>query len=132
MDLAKVNNRNVLQLDWAADERRAALAKIPAMRAQKSNLKIAGVAAGSVWMSDLSGSDRRSVKAWLCGRGDARVALWRAKELLARFAGKSAQVDGEEIQRTSNAGGRISVLGQIAVKAWSMLAPAAAAGSAAR
>lgn len=76
-----VTNRTVFE-DWSGDERRAALARIRPMRVRPAVGTIAGVKPSEIWMNDVSGSDRRSVKAWLAGRGDSRVMLWRVKSFL--------------------------------------------------
>ncbi|MBY0242381.1 MAG: hypothetical protein K2X55_24010 [Burkholderiaceae bacterium] len=129
MDLTKVTNLNVRQLDWAADERRAALAKIPAMRSQRKSAKIAGMAASGVWMSDLSGADRRSVKAWLAGRGDSRVALWRVRQIWGQLVGTVAPDAGDDKPRAAAAQIGVSAFAQMTAKVWTMLVPTAARGS---
>jgi hypothetical protein len=85
-----VSNETVFQTDWAAAERRAAIAAIRPMKAPKRGGAISGAKPTSVWMTDVSAGDRRSVKAWLHGRGDGRVLLWQLKSLFGFAQGDEA------------------------------------------
>jgi len=81
MNRILVSNETVFQIDWAAAERRAAIAKVRPVKAPERGGSISGSKPASVWMTDVSAGDRRSVKAWLNGHGDGRVLLWQLKSL---------------------------------------------------
>lgn len=64
------NNAQIAAIDWAAQDRQGALRSM-------HRVKVGPVAAAtSGWGDDVSGDDRRSVHAWLNGKGDARAAWW--------------------------------------------------------
>lgn len=90
MDRILVSNETVFQIDWAAAERRAAIVNVRPMKAPKRGGAISGSKPASVWMTDVSAGDRRSVKAWLNGRGDGRVLLWQLKSLFGIARGDEA------------------------------------------
>ena len=56
--------------DWAAHDRRAALRGLHRAKVRPA------AAVSSGWGTDVAGSDRRSVHAWLRGKGDLRGAWW--------------------------------------------------------
>lgn len=109
MNLKFVTNSNLRDMDWAGDERRAALKKMGRMKVQPSVSLVCGVPARSVWMSDVSGADRRSVKASLAGRGDLRVFWWNVKQVGRRVLGLGAVevadgADGVDKRRQADSG----------------------------
>lgn len=65
------NNADINQHDWAQRNRAAMLRSLHAGRAPRPP-----AAASSGWGTDVTGSDRRSVRAFLAGKGDARTAWW--------------------------------------------------------
>lgn len=75
-----LTNHTLFSTDWAAAERQAFLCRIPRTRRQQNRLLAPSLAARGVWMTDVSASDRRSVKAQLAGRGDYRAAWWRLNQ----------------------------------------------------
>src|SRR5471030_50078 len=72
----QITNENVWSTDFAATERRTALAKIQREFKPKTARQRAQGLGYGVWMTDISGNDKRSVKASLAGRGDMRAAWW--------------------------------------------------------
>lgn len=66
----------VLSIDWASKDRQAFLRTLPCPKKPVSAFILPGLATREVWMEDVSGLDRRSVKAQLAGRGDGRASWW--------------------------------------------------------
>lgn len=73
------DNTHLIGQDWASSDRLRFLRSVAAGKTSKKNL-IAGIDARAVWGTDVSGNDRRSVKAALVGRGDLRVFWWRLNQ----------------------------------------------------
>jgi|GEM_PF-1766716 len=71
-----VTNATIWEIDWARNDRQRFLASIPPYKPRRSRDIAPGVPASAVWMQDVSGMDRRSVKAQLAGRGDGRARWW--------------------------------------------------------
>lgn len=69
----KLTNDEIIKHDWAAVDRQLFLR---ANRAQLLRKSPRPKATSSICGSDVSGSDGRSVKAYLNGRGDLRTAWW--------------------------------------------------------
>ncbi|MCU6502300.1 hypothetical protein LPN04_31345 [Rugamonas sp. A1-17] len=72
-----ITNESIWGTDFAARERRLAIAKVPAMRRRKDEYLAAGLPARGVWGRDVSAMDARSVKRSLRGSGGLRVWWWR-------------------------------------------------------
>jgi len=72
----QITNENVWSTDFAATERRTALAKIQREFKPKTARQRAQGLGYGVWMTDISSNDKRSVKAFLAGRSDMRAAWW--------------------------------------------------------
>jgi len=72
----QITNENLWTTDFAGAERRNALAKIQRQFKPKAAQQRASSAGHGVWMTNVSGNDKRSVKASLAGRGDMRAAWW--------------------------------------------------------
>lgn len=70
MPFSKSANAPVVGADWAARERQAALRTLHRAKVRPA------AAVSSGWGTDVAGSDRRSVHAWLRGKGDLRGAWW--------------------------------------------------------
>lgn len=68
----QITNSNLRQLDWAQDDRAKAL---HAMQTAAPRTPCAGQTSG--WGVDVAGSDPRSVRASLAGKGDARATWWK-------------------------------------------------------
>lgn len=85
MDTKQITNDNLAQVDWARADRIAFLRSVPAMKKRARTGVAPGVAAQGVWMSDVSGSDPRSVKAQLAGRGDLRARWWNVNQAVHQF-----------------------------------------------
>jgi hypothetical protein len=114
MNIKNVTNSTVFE-DWSGNERRAALSRIRPQRVRATGGSISGVPVTQVWMTDVSGGDRRSVKAMLAGKGDLRVMLWRIKSLLglvrivAAVAVESAPTAAHAPQSSARAHWKISL-----------------------
>lgn len=70
MRIENTTNYQISGTDFAAGERQAALRAM-----NRSRLRPAP-AGSSGWGEDVATKDRRSVHAWLCGKGDLRGAWW--------------------------------------------------------
>jgi hypothetical protein len=73
-----ITNQTVWGMDFAARERRQAIASVPVMRPRKERDLAPGLSARGVWGNDVSGMDSRSVKRSLRGFGGARTMWWKA------------------------------------------------------
>ena len=96
MDTDRITNETLWTIDFAQSEK-AKLLKSHFRKNQSKRSKTIYIAPGvpgqSVWMTDVSGSDRRSVKAQLTGRGDYRVAWWEFNCLLHRLFNPRATLE---------------------------------------
>ena len=81
-----ITNQTIWGMDFAAQERRQAIAKIPKMRVGKDRNIAPGLSSSQAWGNDVSGMDSRSVKRSLRGFGGARVLWWKiASRVLLAF-----------------------------------------------
>lgn len=72
-----ITNQSIWDTDFAARERKLAIARVPAMRRPKERDLAAGLPARGVFGCDVSSMDSRSVKRSLRGTGGFRVWWWR-------------------------------------------------------
>jgi hypothetical protein len=72
----KITNTNVMRIDYAGEERRAFLRKLQCRRKSHSTSRKKVPMWHGCWMTDVSISDPRSVKAQLSGRISGRVLWW--------------------------------------------------------
>lgn len=96
MDTDRITNETLWTIDFAQSEKTKFLQSQSLKKQTKRSKTIfvaPGVPAQSVWMTDVSGSDRRSVKAQLAGRGDYRVAWWEFNCLLHRLFNPEATLE---------------------------------------
>jgi hypothetical protein len=77
MDTEPITNQNLMSADFARKKRIAFLKKIPDRKPPKAGYLAPGLPATGLIGTDVSAMDRRSVKAQLAVRGDARVFWWR-------------------------------------------------------
>ena len=96
MDTDRITNETLWTIDFAQSEKSKFL-KSHSRKNYSKRSKIIYVARGvpvqSVWMADVSGSDRRSAKAQLVGRGDYRAAWWEFNCLLHRLFNPRATLE---------------------------------------
>lgn len=96
MDTHLITNETLWTIDFAQAEK-AKFLKSHSNKNQSKRSKTIylapGIPAQSVWMTDVSGSDRRSVKAHLASRGDYRVAWWEFNCLLHRLFNPRATLE---------------------------------------
>jgi len=88
MDTHDITNETLWTTDFAHSEKTKFLlsqSRTNTTKRSKTIYVAPGIPAQSVWMTDVSGSDRRSVKSQLTGRGDYRVAWWEINCLLHRL-----------------------------------------------
>lgn len=87
MPFSKSANAPVVGADWAARERQAALRTLHRAKVRPASTVSSG------WGTDVAGSDRRSVHAWLRGKGDLRSAWWNfySRAYLAVVPGASLE-----------------------------------------
>ena len=78
------SEHNSAKTDWAEADRKRFLRCVPNAKKNR-NATSSGVNVESVWMQDVSASDRRSVKAYLAGRGDCRVTWWNLNASMHRI-----------------------------------------------
>ena len=96
MDTDRITNETLWTTDFAQSEKAIFLQSQSRKHKTKRSKTIyvaPGIPAQSVWMTDVSGSDRRSVKAQLVGRGDYRVAWWEFNCLLHRLSNPRATLE---------------------------------------
>jgi hypothetical protein len=67
----KSTNADILQHDWARRDRATLLHSLHAGQSPRTP-----AAASSGWGTDVAGTDRRSVRAYLSGKGDLRTTWW--------------------------------------------------------
>ena len=84
---------NLIGSDWSAKDRRKFLRSLPKPKKQRDRLVAPGVMASKVWNEDVSGSDRRSVKAQLAGRGDLRSLWWNLNAFFHKLFNRSATTE---------------------------------------
>lgn len=89
----KDKNREVAATDWAAANRRQAIRRVGRLKRHKDKELAPNVFASSVWLQDLAGGDRRSVKAQLAGRGDYRAAWWNLNVFLHKLFRPAASLE---------------------------------------
>lgn len=70
MRIKNFGTTSVAGVDFAASDRQAALRAMHRVKVRPA----AAVTSG--WGTDVAGSDKRSVHAWLNGKGDLRAAWW--------------------------------------------------------
>jgi hypothetical protein len=76
MNIDDITNENIRGIDFERENRQAFLSSIPMSRKHRDAEVSPGILASNVFGEDVSGADRRSVKAQLAGRGDYRPAWW--------------------------------------------------------
>jgi hypothetical protein len=64
-------NADIARIDWAKGNRTALLLTLHSDKAESSASSVS-----SGWGTDVAGSDKRSVHAYLAGKGDLRTAWW--------------------------------------------------------
>jgi hypothetical protein len=67
----KSTNADILQHDWARHDRATLLHSLHVGRSPRTP-----AASSSGWGADVAGTDRRSVHAYLSGKGDLRTTWW--------------------------------------------------------
>jgi len=89
----EINNQNIFDIDWSAQERRAFLKSIPKPKPIRRSGIGRGLPATGLIGLDVSILDRRSVKAQLAGHGDMRAAWWNLNEMLHKFLAPTASTE---------------------------------------
>lgn len=84
---------NLIGTDVSKLDRAAFLKKLPKPKKPRDREVAPGVMASQVWGRDVSGSDSRSVKAQLAGRGDLRVFWWNLNSFLHRLFSRGASLE---------------------------------------
>ena len=70
MRIKNFGNTEIAGMDWAAAERQAALRSMHRVKLRPAPAESSG------WSTDVAGRDKRSVHAYLHGKGDMRAAWW--------------------------------------------------------
>jgi hypothetical protein len=76
MDIRDIRNEHLIGTDFAAKERAAFLQAVPGASLPKPVELAPGISAEGIWMTDVSGMDRRSVKTQLAKKGSLRATWW--------------------------------------------------------
>lgn len=84
---------NLIGSDCAANDRAKFLRSIPKPKKQRDREVAPGVMASKVWNQDVSGFDRRSVKAQLAGRGDLRAFWWNLNAFFHKLFNRNATTE---------------------------------------
>ena len=84
---------NLVGMDFSGADRAKMLRSIPKPKKLRDRFIAPGVKASKVWNQDVSGSDRRSVKAQLAGRGDYRPLWWSLNVLAHKLFNRSATME---------------------------------------
>jgi hypothetical protein len=80
-----LTNETLMTTDFASAEKNKFLQSTRHNKCTKTVFLVPGLPAQDVWMTDVSATDRRSVKAQLAGRGDFRATWWKLNCLLHRW-----------------------------------------------
>lgn len=88
MRIKNIGNTDIAGMDWAAADRQIALRSMHRVKLRP----VPTVSSG--WGTDVAGRDKRSVHAWLKGKGDMRAAWWN---LFSRVY--KALVPGADLER---------------------------------
>lgn len=84
---------NLVGKDFSFADRARMLRSLSKPKKQRDRVVAPGVKASMVWNQDVSGSDRRSVKAQLAGRGDYRPLWWNLNVLVHRLFNRAATTE---------------------------------------
>lgn len=87
-----ITNANVMTTDFSQDARQAMLKKYRP-KTHHAALVAPGVSAASVWNNDVSGSDLRSVKAYLRGAYSFRTIWWNVFCAVHQRVSKSGSLE---------------------------------------
>ena len=80
-----ITNATIFTIDWAKHDRAAFLRSIPYSSKDSAGGCSLSRRANDVWSTDVSATDKRSVKAYLAGRGDYRALWWHLNLALHRL-----------------------------------------------
>lgn len=81
-----VTNENLYQIDWSAGDRKKFLQNFKAPGKSLFNRCFAeATEMKDIWMSDVSATDARSIKAQLRGAGDYRALWWNFNDSIYRL-----------------------------------------------
>lgn len=86
MENSRITNATLKDIDWAKSDRLAMLNAIP-KNSRNSTTPL------STWMEDVSGSDRRSVKAQLRGLCSFRAAWWNLFSTIHQVLSRSGSLE---------------------------------------
>lgn len=81
---------NLIGTDVSKNDRAVFLRKMPRPKKPRDRAVAPAIMASQVWGQDVSGSDARSVKAQLAGRGDLRPFWWNVNCALHRLLFRNA------------------------------------------
>jgi hypothetical protein len=93
MDIEHITNESLMNIDYARKERIEFLKKISSRKHSETVYLAPGLNTRAIWMSDISVTDRRSVKAQLASRGDYRVLWWSLNCALHRLLNPKATLE---------------------------------------
>lgn len=84
---------NLIGVNVSKHDRAAFLRKLPKSKKPRHRAIAPGVMASRIWGQDVSGSDSRSVKAQLTGRGDLRPFWWHLNCAIHRLLCHDASLE---------------------------------------
>lgn len=91
--MKSANNFESSMRDWSAGDRAKFLRSIPAPKRHKDAFIAPGLSVRGLCGTDVSGMDRRSVKAQLAGRGDFRASWWALNHKVHQFFKPGASLE---------------------------------------
>ena len=89
MNTRHLTNQNVMKTDWGFTDRQAMLKAASAKFSQRSDAETVP----PVWMADMSGMDKRSVKARLNGHPSLRAAWWNTFSNMHQLFSRSGSME---------------------------------------
>lgn len=89
----KITNENLWTIDFGETDRKKFLRSLNRKISSTPPRKSQFLYSASVWMTDVSVTDRRSVKAQLAGRGDYRSLWWKVCSQCFNFFAPSATLE---------------------------------------
>lgn len=88
-----ITNTTIFTIDWAMHDRAACLRSIPYSSEDCAGRYESGRRTNDIWSTDVSATDKRSVKAYLAGRGDYRTQWWHFNLALHRLLQPQASLE---------------------------------------
>lgn len=85
MNRKHFTNKEIWSTDFASKERIVFLRSAGIAQSTGRANQVRNISTASIWNADVTGMDRRAIKAQLMGRGDYRATWWNLNCLFHRF-----------------------------------------------